>query len=207
MLLAASLDGNKVPDTFGWIQTYTGRRFTLLNPDPESIVIEDIAHALANQCRFAGHCLRFYSVAEHCRLMWERALFYRRECLLHDATEAYLVDVPRAVKALIPDYKVIEHNLSVSIAKRFGLTYPWPDNVHDLDNRILLDERSQNMARYLRPGPNQVLPAGYSWGEDEADGWPFHLEPLHIRLHYWSPGEAEAKFLEAFYQNGFAREP
>lgn len=48
-----------------WIQTFTGRRFWPLDPRPEDVCIEDIAHALSLKCRFGGHCTRFYSVAEH----------------------------------------------------------------------------------------------------------------------------------------------
>lgn len=48
-----------------WMQTYTGRQFWPLDPLPEDVFIEDIAHALSMQCRYAGHVTRFYSVAEH----------------------------------------------------------------------------------------------------------------------------------------------
>ena len=51
------------------IQTFTGRRIDPFDPDPEQIVIEDIAQALGNQCRFGGHCRRFYSVAHHSCLL------------------------------------------------------------------------------------------------------------------------------------------
>jgi hypothetical protein len=52
-----------------WIQTATGRPFWPIDPRPEDIDIEDIAHALSMLCRFGGHCLRFYSVAEHSVLL------------------------------------------------------------------------------------------------------------------------------------------
>src|ERR1035437_8999101 len=48
-----------------WIQTYSGRRFCPLSPNPDAIVLQDIAHSLAMQCRFNGHCKKFYSVAQH----------------------------------------------------------------------------------------------------------------------------------------------
>ena len=48
-----------------WMQTHSGLRFYPLDPRPEDIRIEDIAHALPMICRFNGHCSRFYSVAEH----------------------------------------------------------------------------------------------------------------------------------------------
>lgn len=40
-----------------WIQTYTGRMFWPLDPRPEEIWIEDIAHALSLQCRF--ECIKW----------------------------------------------------------------------------------------------------------------------------------------------------
>lgn len=54
-----------------WMQTYTGRRFYPLDPRPDEIDPEDIAHALSLLCRYGGHVDRFYSVAEHCVLMSE----------------------------------------------------------------------------------------------------------------------------------------
>jgi len=183
----------------GWIQTYTGRKFVVMDPDPECIVIEDIAHSLANQCRYAGHCLQFYSVAEHCYHLWALASPENKHvALMHDATEAYLVDVPRTVKEALGDYRPLEHKYAEIIAKRFNLEYPWPEEVHDLDNRILLDERAQNMPAF-RNGKDNYLPAGYQWCKAEEDGWPFHKSPLNVQLQFWSPWEAEEKFLEAFY--------
>lgn len=92
-----------------WIQTATGGQFWPMDPQPDEIDINDIAHALAMLCRFGGHCLRFYSVAEHSVLLShavppEHALW----ALLHDATEGYLVDMPRPIKAFLPGYKEAE---------------------------------------------------------------------------------------------------
>lgn len=88
----------------------SGVMHDLLNPaangDPN---IEDIAHALANICRWTGHTSRFYSVAEHCI---RAAAIAPPECklhvLMHDATEAYLGDVATPLKQLLPDYQAIE---------------------------------------------------------------------------------------------------
>lgn len=84
---------------FSWIQTYMGRRFYPLDPRPQDVAIEDIAHALSMKCRYTGHTARFYSVAEHC----ERASYlvppqYALAALLHDASEAYLPDLAAPVK-------------------------------------------------------------------------------------------------------------
>jgi len=82
-----------------WIQTYTGKKFWAFDAAIADICIEDIAHALAMRCRFGCHCKEFYSVAQHSvivshHLPPELKLWG----LLHDATEAYLPDVPRPQK-------------------------------------------------------------------------------------------------------------
>ena len=48
------------------ITTYTGRHINPVNPDPDMICIEDIAHALSLICRGNGHVKTFFSVGQHC---------------------------------------------------------------------------------------------------------------------------------------------
>jgi len=82
-----------------WIQTISGRKFPLAEPDPNQIDIEDIAHALSMLCRFNGHCTQFYSVAEHSmHVSHEISNDLALAGLLHDAAEAYLGDVPSPLK-------------------------------------------------------------------------------------------------------------
>jgi hypothetical protein len=95
----------------GVIQTYTGLAYDYANPDPASISLDDIAHALANACRFAGHTKTFCSVAEHCVRVseiierWEEASGITSHIpafgLLHDAHEAYVWDCPAPFKPLL----------------------------------------------------------------------------------------------------------
>ncbi|BAQ16065.1 phosphohydrolase [Methyloceanibacter caenitepidi] len=159
-----------------WLQTFTGKQFWPLDPHPDDIDIRDIAHALANTCRFNGHCLRFYSVAEHSVAVAENVpLEHRLTALLHDAAEAYLADVPRPVKPYLSGYKDIERQLDECIAEKFGLAYPWPDAVHEVDNRILADEQVQLMT---------IAPAE----------WALPRPPLGVDLPHWSPREAEVAF-------------
>ena len=86
-----------------WIQTSSGGKFYYDSDDTDCINIEDIAHALSNPCRFGGHSGRFYSVAQHSVVV---AYLVEKElmltALLHDASEAYVVDVPRPLKRILP---------------------------------------------------------------------------------------------------------
>jgi hypothetical protein len=167
-----------------WIQTFTGRAFWPLDPRPEDIEIADIAHALSFQCRFGGHSTRFYSVAEHC---FSLASFFTakgeremaRWALLHDAAEAYLVDVPRPIKGAIPQYRDIEAAVMGAICSRFGLPLEEPAAVREADRRILTDE-----ARALM-GPPPMR-------------WATESEPLGVTIYAVAPWEAEQIFMHWF---------
>lgn len=109
------------------MQTYLGHQFWPLDPRPEDIHLEDIAHALSNLCRFGGMCRNFYSVADHSVHVAELAraagasVEIRRAALLHDAAEAYLVDLPRPIKHCVVGYKEAETRVERCIEERFGL--------------------------------------------------------------------------------------
>lgn len=145
----------------GKIQTRSGRIVDVLNPRPEDFDLSDIAHALAHQCRFSGHTSRFYSVAEHCLLaadFVERA--HAREALMHDAAEAYIVDVPRPIKRLagLLEYRRIEERIEAAIAARFGLSWPWAPEVHEIDDLLLAAEVQKLM-------PWRAAPEAWPWRE------------------------------------------
>jgi hypothetical protein len=169
-----------------WIQTYLGGMAFPLDPVVEEIDIRNIAHALSMLCRFGGHCIRFYSVAEH-SVHIARWLLQRGESiivckwgLLHDGSEGHgMVDLPRPVKVHLAGYKPAEEAIQAKIAERFGLPREMPRIVHEADQRMLTDEMQQNMA----PSP---VP------------WKTVLEPLGVRLRFWTPEEAEDEFLDLF---------
>ena len=108
-----------------YITTYTRRHFDPVNPDPDLICIEDIAHALHMICRGNGHVTTFWSVGEHCICCAKeanaRGLSKRLvlACLLHDASECYMSDVPRPLKQNMPVYQKIEDNLLKVIYSKF----------------------------------------------------------------------------------------
>lgn len=126
------------------IRTYTGKYINPINPDVSRICIEDIAHALSQMPRFNGHLKSFYSVAQHCLGMVDQCKYDSldkakmiRTILLHDSTEAYLLDLPKPIKQGIPQYKEIEDYLHKVIADKFSLFYPLPTYVKYLDEKAL----------------------------------------------------------------------
>ena len=129
-----------------YITTVTGRHFDPMEPEKQEIDIIDIAHALSLICRANGHFRHFYSVAQHCIACAEEAIErgYSWEvilgCLLHDASEAYLCDVTRPVKAQLPQYLAAEDRLQGVIWRRFigrELTDAEKDQIFEIDDDIL----------------------------------------------------------------------
>ena len=126
------------------IRTSSGLYVNVFDPDPDTITIEDIAHSLSHQCRYGGHLPVFYSVAEHSIFCGNavRVIESTLElaALLHDASEAYLLDMPRPIKYQIPQYREIEDKLMRVIAAKFGFEYPLHLIVKDVDNMALKQE-------------------------------------------------------------------
>lgn len=165
-----------------WMSTYSGGRFWPLDPRADEIDIHDIAHALSMACRYAGHVQRFYSVAEHCVLLCDSFAgrpALQRWALLHDASEAYLVDVPRPLKRHLAGYADAEARVMAAVCGRYGLPPDMPAPVVEADNRILNDEREQ-----------ALWPA--------RDHWSIPGGPIGVTLAFWAPAEAEAAFLDRF---------
>lgn len=136
-----------------YIVTYTKRKFNAFNPRPQDIVLEDIAHSLSMQCRFNGHCDYFYSVANHsilCAKVGEQLKLnddLKLMLLFHDASEAYLADIPSPVKQHMIDYKEIENNVQEAIWDALGVR-PTKLNlktIKEIDRTLLLNE-----IKYLR---------------------------------------------------------
>jgi len=167
-----------------WIQTHSGRRFNPTNPNPNSIVIQDIAHALSMQCRFSGHCSEFYSVAQHSVLVshicnFEDALWG----LLHDASEAYLVDVPRPLKrsGKFQAYIDFETAMTEAVCKRFGLPFKEPPSVKRADT-ILLATEARDLMSPRHPD------------------WVQPVEPLPFKIESWGPKKAKDMFMKRFFE-------
>lgn len=125
-----------------WMQTYTGKCFDLDNIDTNDYDIQDIAHALSMLCRFNGHCKRFYSVGEHLlRCSYLVAPGFEFEALMHDASEAYISDMPRPMKNIMPLYKEMEKKVELAISSIYYLPKDMSAEVKEVDNRMVLTER------------------------------------------------------------------
>lgn len=161
-----------------WVLTASGREFWPLDPHPAEIIIEDIAHALSNICRFGGHCRAFYSIAQHSVLV-SRIVSpeYALWGLLHDATEAYLLNLPAPVKRFVPDYAPAEARVMHAICQRFGLAYCMPMPVKVADQMLLADEVEVLMPR----------------------SFPLPYPPSGIEIDPLPPKEAKELFLDRFH--------
>lgn len=184
-------------ERFGeWFMTRSGVQFYPLDPKPEEIRIEDIAHALAMLCRFGGHTSVFYSVAQHSVLVSEvveqlvsdvpdlttrERVDAVRWGLMHDAPEGLgLGDVIGPVKhaAEMYAYRSYERNLELAVAAAFGLPEEMPPVVKRADNILLATERRD----LCRKPPTHK--------DREA--------PLLQKILPWSPELAKARFLERY---------
>jgi 5'-deoxynucleotidase YfbR-like HD superfamily hydrolase len=107
----------------GYMQTFSGDKFYPFDLTKFVLNFDDIAHALSNICRYAGHTKRFYSVAEHCVVMAELFPDEAKAALLHDAAEAYFGDLPRPIKQMFPQFREMEHTLLSLIFKLTGTEF------------------------------------------------------------------------------------
>lgn len=177
-----------------WMQTRHGHAFdyeVAFDPRPEEVPafdLRDIVWSLARQTRYLGHVAGSgYSVAEHSVLVSEAAAAaglgpeYVRAALLHDATEAYLGDMPSPLKAFFPDFRHAEKTLARKLrtwaATRYGVAiapFDAPEIV-DLDRRILLDERAALF-------------------DGEVAPWEIEGPPLGVEIREWGAWFAASKY-------------
>lgn len=180
----------------GQIATVSGRLFKPLEATPDEIHIEDIAQALSLRCRYNCQIPEFYSVAQHVS-MGVSTLYvnkcstevhdieFARAWFLHDAAEAYLPDVAKYLKPLLPGFIEMEEKLLDVIFERFGLAGFDRNRLKELDNRMLATE-----IRDLQP----------KWPYDPVE----HGEPFKFKITPMRDKYAKRMFLEDL-QNLFPR--
>lgn len=110
------------------IHTFSGQLVDFLDPDPETIKIEDIAKGLSQEARFHAQSRLHYSVGQHSIMIAGIMPHnYKLEGLLHDAEEAYIKDLsPHLVGAIgrgmVNQYKFIKNKFQKVIREKFKAT-------------------------------------------------------------------------------------
>lgn len=188
------INSKKVVEHRGpWMLTNTGKMFYPQDPRPGDIDIDDIANGLAKEPRYGGQSRieLHYSVAEHCVLLAKYALQEGRTyatalvVLMHDAAEAYLKDMPRAVKcSLGPAYTDLESKVQTIILGKFGLLAQSSGDykyIKEIDARICENEKPAIM---LNPRP---------WANGKLTALP------GVSIYCWERQQAKGHFLASFF--------
>lgn len=110
-----------------YILTRSGRQFSFVNPRPDTVAVDDIAHALSHINRFTGHTKYAYSVAQHSIAVsrylerTEASVDLQFAGLMHDAHEAYFGDISTPLKAVLP-IREFEDRIQAVVGEAFELT-------------------------------------------------------------------------------------
>lgn len=191
------------PDRGPWIQTYSGRALHLLDPRPDEVTLEDVAHALAYKTRFTGHAKHHYSVAQHCVLGADYILrtmpgrtVPALAFLLHELGEVYLPDVASPLKP----------SLTVAFPGPSGVIRGTWEGLEALHTRAIL--RALDL-----PGLDREIHSPFVKRVDRAmlmaeapvllggllPGWGYaYVPPASVTIDRWSPAVAESQWLAAY---------
>lgn len=166
------------------IATFTGKLVNPLDLKPEDIDIIDIAHATAGMGRYTCHTRYPESVATHSVLLHDYAEYLGwpqpklKKILMHDATEAYCIDLPAPLKfgtELGKLFQEIEEKIELVICKKFGIDPMVDQDIKNLDRRIRTDEIAQLFDIWL----------------DKTN----HGPALGIQIPKWTQKRAKKEFL------------
>ena len=190
--------GTLPPDGATSIRLRSGAYLDLANPNCSVVQPIDIAAGL-RQPRYSAQTARYFSIAQHSVLVLRlveaqarlaggsRGIQLRRCALMHDAAEAFIHDITRPLKILLPDYRAVEAVLERRLAQRFDVewTAGRREIVKAADITALAIEKRDLI------------------GEQER--WPIlrDADPEALAQHRitraWHPDEAEDRFLAEFH--------
>lgn len=195
VILFLTVHRTDLPRPMSYITTFTGKHFDPTEPDMARVDIRDIAHALSLTCRGNGHVKTFFSVGQHCVncAREARARGYSDRvvlaCLIHDASEAYMSDVPRPFKKSLPEYRQAEERLLGMIYRKFlgsDLTEEEKTLVKRIDDDLLYYDLKELLNEISEgPAPELKISLDYQVVPFEA------VEEEYLRLFYAS-GIAES---------------
>lgn len=192
--------------------TYSGIEYRPFNPRVHDVYIEDIAHSLAHQCRYAGHIKKFYSVAEHSVVVSRLCPIKQMlEALLHDAAEAYCQDVIAPVKRFLPEYQALIALNEGVIRQAFGLPAEQSETVTFVDKLVGDWERSMLTKHILDPDETVLVQTHLTavW-DDYWHGEVPYTKRLPSEFQSQSPEAAKDAFLRMFnlltYKTGASHE-
>lgn len=166
----------------GGVNTHSGTVVNVLDPDPATILLDDIVWALSHIPRYLGHTDEPYSVGQHCVLIAGRILHDTGDVelamagLLHDSSEAYLGDIIRPFKHLMVEYAALELKMEEAICQVFNIDIKRMPEVKPWDIRICADEM-----RALLPRAK-----------------PASAEPLGLDIVPWAPRLTRSYFYLMF---------
>lgn len=167
------------------IKLRSGKYLDLRDPRPDQFDFADIAGGLSKICRFGGQCEWFYSVAEHsyrCAFVARDdglSVECQRAALMHDAAEAFIGDIVKPLKIMLPEYANVEFLMEAAIAMKFDIDFEeHKAAVREIDHAMLIAERRAMFTA------DQV-----TWyGENQ-------VRRLRVQFDKMSPPDAESMFV------------
>ncbi|MBT9493887.1 MAG: hypothetical protein IV107_16430 [Paucibacter sp.] len=200
------VDGN-VSVRGATIQTANGHYFDYLTSNAGYVDIETVAHALSNICRFTGHCVEFYSVAQHCVLMSYYAVPQQHAfwALMHEAGEPWVGDMNKPLKLLLPEYDRIESPAERATLIHFGLDPDAkPATIKPGDHVMLATEQRDLMPKKRATGWDGWGIAN-AWEPLPTQHWTelAGIVPLERCIRPWTPAQAKSAFLQRYRELAF----
>jgi hypothetical protein len=189
--------GRKVTD---YIYTYTGKVLYPEEIKASDISIRDIAHALAGINRYNGHSR--ISVLRHSMAVYEiaKATMPTRKgvhlyALIHDAQEAYVMDVPVPMKRFMKkEWQGLEIDVQYTIRAHLGvfISLECEGAVHEIDKGVVEFEMNNSqggaLANYQDPHLNLSFPAESYLREEDLPmlerSYQWHYPESHLVEEY-----------------------